>query len=297
MFANVFVELKEIGVKSSYIYLFDNDNNTKAHLYAYFNDKVTKIYRSNEKREKIIPEKFVSQSNGTFSYGFSLSSNEKYYGFIVCETDLSLINSIKLLCSQIGTLLYVDEIRKRELKAQIELKKSLRLIQEKNEILNNLSLYDELTRIYNRRGFIEKSLEVIKENIGKEIEVVFCDVDHLKEINDNFGHKEGDYAISTSAKLLEKALPKNAIVARLGGDEFVALHVNLAAKDNISTEEKIRSCFSNFNESCEKPYYIETSVGTYTFIGKDNTKITNILDEADKYLYKAKQKRRTTVQK
>lgn len=297
MFANVFVELKEIGVKSSYIYLFDNDNNTKAHLCAYFNDKVTKIYRSNEKREKIIPEKFVSQSNGTFSYGFSLSSNEKYYGFIVCETDLSLINSIKLLCSQIGTLLYVDEIRKRELKAQIELKKSLRLIQEKNEILNNLSLYDELTRIYNRRGFIEKSLEVIKENIGKEIEVVFCDLDHLKEINDTFGHKEGDYAISTSAGLIESSLPKNAIVARLGGDEFVALHVNLAAKDNISTEEKIRSCFSNFNESCEKPYYIETSVGTYTFIGKDNTKITNILDEADKYLYKAKKHRRKSVKK
>ena len=225
MFEKVFVELKEMGVKSSYIYLFDNEYNTNAHLAAYYNSKTTKIFKANEKRQREYTKNLLDTETGTFCYGFSLSSNEKYYGFIVCETDLSLINPIRLLCAQIGTMLYIEEMRKSELKAKHDLKKSLKLIQEKNEILNNLSLYDELTKIYNRRGFIEKSMELLKNNIGSEVKVVFCDLDHLKEINDTFGHNEGDYAISNAAKLIVESLPKNAIVSRVGGDEFVSIFV------------------------------------------------------------------------
>lgn len=77
---------------------------------------------------------------------------------------------------------------KGELKAQIDLK-SFKMIKKQNEILNNISLYDELTKIYNRRGFIEKSIELINNNIGSDIVIIFCDLDHLKEINDTFGHK------------------------------------------------------------------------------------------------------------
>lgn len=294
MFEQVFYELKQMGVKSSYIYLFDNSTNKKAYLKAFFNENETKIFKGSEKKEKKLTNNFNNNQSGTFSYSFSLSSNEKYYGFMVCETNLSLIDLIELLCAQIGTLLYINEIRKSELKSQLELKKSLKLIQEKNEILNNLSVYDELTHIYNRRGFIEKFAELIKDYEGKEIELIFCDVDHLKEINDNFGHKEGDYAISTSAKLLEKALPKNAILSRLGGDEFVAIYP-IEYKYDVVT--KTKEVFEKFNIKSKKQYYIETSVGYYDFIANDEIKITNLLNEADKYLYKAKQKRRTTVQK
>ena len=300
MFEKVFVELKEIGVKSTYIYLFDNEFNTNAHLAAYYNSKTTKIFKANEKRKRICTDCLIDNvtatTTGTFCYGFSLSSNEKYYGFIVCETDLSSINPIKLLCSQIGTLLYIDEMRKSELKAKQELKKTLKLIQEKNEILNYLSQYDELTKIYNRRGFIEKSMELLKNNIGKEIKVIFCDLDHLKEINDTFGHNEGDYAISNAAKLIVASLPKNAIVSRVGGDEFVSIFV-VNPKNDLNVEIVIKNTFKKFNDGCNKPYYIETSIGYYDFISSEDIKIAAIINEADKYLYEAKKHRKSTIRK
>ncbi len=296
MFEKVFVELKEMGVKSSYIYLFDNEYNTNAHLAAYYNSKTTKIFKANEKRQREYTKNLLDTETGTFCYGFSLSSNEKYYGFIVCETDLSLINPIRLLCAQIGTMLYIEEMRKSELKAKHDLKKSLKLIQEKNEILNNLSLYDELTKIYNRRGFIEKSMELLKNNIGSEVKVVFCDLDHLKEINDTFGHNEGDYAISNAAKLIVESLPKNAIVSRVGGDEFVSIFV-VNSKNALNVQTSIKNTFKKFNDGCSKPYYVETSIGSYDFISNEDIKIAAIINEADKYLYESKKHRKSTIRK
>lgn len=296
MFDKIFVELKEMGAKSSYIYLFDNQAIENAYLAAYYNSKTTKIFKANEKRQRVYTKNLIDNESGTFCYGFSLASNEKYYGFIVCETDLSLINPIKLLCAQIGTMLYIEEMRKSELKAKHDLKKSLKLIQEKNEILNNLSLYDELTKIYNRRGFIEKSMELIKTNKDKKIEVVFCDLDHLKEINDTFGHNEGDYAISNAAKLIVASLPKNAIVSRVGGDEFVSIFV-VNPKNDLNVETSIKNTFKKFNDGCNKPYFIETSIGYYDFISSEDIKIAAIINEADKYLYEAKKHRKSTIRK
>lgn len=297
MFENVFVELKEIGVKSSYICLFNNKDNTTVSLAAYFNEKETNIYRNNELDSNIALNTFIDEKTGSFSYCFSLSSNEKAYGFIICETDLTLLNSIKLLCGQIGTLLYVEEIRKRELKAQIDLKKSLRMIKKQNEILNNISLYDELTKIYNRRGFIEKSIELINNNIGNDLAIVFCDLDHLKEINDTFGHKEGDFAIENAASLLTQSLPKNAIVSRLGGDEFVAMVCVDKNTNKISIEREIKDNFAKFNAKCEKNYYVETSIGIHEFKGEESVLVANLISEADKYLYEAKKQRRKSVKK
>ena len=167
----------------------------------------------------------------------------------------------------------------------------------KNEILNNISLYDELTKIYNRRGFIEKSIELINNNIGSDIVIIFCDLDHLKEINDTFGHKEGDFAIENAARLLVKSLPEHAIISRLGGDEFVAM---TCIDENITTnkiDQEIRNNFAKFNKICDKPYYIETSVGLYQFKGEESILVANLISEADKYLYEAKKHRRKSVKK
>lgn len=294
MFEKVFNELKKIGVNSAYIYLYDNDLSNHVYLTAYYNQLETKIFNSNNRNERRTVDNFFYTTSGSFFYGFSLSSSEKYYGFIVCEADVNLINLVELVCAQIGTLMYIDEIRKNEKKSQIELKKTLRVIQEKNEILNNLSLYDELTHIYNRRGFIEKSLELLNESEDEKIELVFCDLDHLKEINDSFGHKEGDFAITTAAKLLKKAFPKDAILSRIGGDEFVAIY---KLRGDFDVINKVKNIFNKFNEICKKPYYIETSIGYTDIIATDEIKISELINTADKYLYESKKNRRTTIKK
>jgi len=88
--------------------------------------------------------------------------------------------------------------------------------------LNNLSQTDELTGLYNRRGFISltrSSLE-LAQRMGKSGLLFFIDMDGLKVINDSYGHEEGDIAIKEIANILRSAFRKSDIVARLGGDEF-----------------------------------------------------------------------------
>ena len=139
-------------------------------------------------------------------------------------------------------------------------------------------------------------MELLKNNIGSEVKVVFCDLDHLKEINDTFGHNEGDYAISNAAKLIVESLPKNAIVSRVGGDEFVSIFV-VNSKNALNVQTSIKNTFKKFNDGCNKPYYVETSIGYYDFISNEDIKIATIINEADKYLYEAKKHRKSTIRK
>ena len=97
--------------------------------------------------------------------------------------------------------------------------------------------------------------------------------------------------------MLVKSLPEHAIISRLGGDEFVAL---TRIDENITTnkiDQEIRNNFAKFNKICDKPYYIETSVGLYQFKGEESILVANLISEADKYLYEAKKHRRKSVKK
>src|SRR5262249_20763754 len=91
--------------------------------------------------------------------------------------------------------------------------------------LQSLSLVDELTGLYNRRGFLavsEQSLAEIRLN-DKVPAIVYADLDGLKEINDSLGHHEGDRALAQAAEILKETFRSSDIVARIGGDEFVVL--------------------------------------------------------------------------
>ena len=80
--------------------------------------------------------------------------------------------------------------------------KMKRELEEKNQILRVISSYDEMSQLLNRRGFMEKSLQMVQANAGKQAYLLFADIDHLKEINDSFGHAAGDFAIQTAAGYL-----------------------------------------------------------------------------------------------
>ena len=70
---------------------------------------------------------------------------------------------------------------------------------------------------------MERAIRRCRQNDGRKAYLIFGDLDHLKEINDCFGHSAGDFAISNAAKYLQELLPSEAITARIGGDEFVSL--------------------------------------------------------------------------
>ncbi len=216
---------------------------------------------------------------------------------MLCEGQQKDIYFLTSCSLQIGALLHVLMIKEREKEAWQKLEKSVEQIQEQNSILSFISEYDELSRLLNRRGFMEKSIHAIKENEGKHAYLLFADVDHLKEINDCFGHAAGDFAICTAADYLRNCLPEDAVAARIGGDEFVAFILTEQEEYREYLMAAIAKYAQQFNENCDKPFYVEMSAGIYPFICTQETELTDILKRSDSILYETKLHRRASVKK
>jgi diguanylate cyclase (GGDEF)-like protein len=93
------------------------------------------------------------------------------------------------------------------------------------EQLRLLSLTDDLTGLYNRRGFLalaQQQTRVARRD-QKPMLVISADLDGLKDINDTFGHQQGDAAIAETAHILRESFRKSDVIARIGGDEFAVL--------------------------------------------------------------------------
>src|SRR5205085_6171671 len=110
--------------------------------------------------------------------------------------------------------------------------------------LGNLALQDELTGLYNRRGFLalaERQLKLARRS-GRSLLLFFIDVDGLKDINDAFGHGEGDAALKCTAEALETTFRDSDVIARFGGDEFAALAIEASGQ----SEGSIRDCLTEY---------------------------------------------------
>ena len=124
--------------------------------------------------------------------------------------------------------------------------------------------------------------------------ILFADLDHLKEINDVFGHAAGDFAIKWCSATLQEQVGASGIVGRIGGDEFcVLLFGDMQAGRTFV--EQIKEKSAAFNAASEKEYYVELSIGfAPVTLGKDLV-ISEKLAVADLTLYKEKKKRRTSI--
>lgn len=180
---------------------------------------------------------------------------------------------------------------------QSKLEKTLDELKNANKELASISVTDELTGILNRRGFFEKvkKLISINENKGRNCEMIFCDMDNLKLINDQFGHDEGDYALRNSANILNKAIGQDGVISRIGGDEFAAFAFIDSNESDICSV--ILDECNQYNSQSDKPYYVELSTGSVTFINEEGIDVNKKLDEADDILYQNKRYKRKNVLK
>jgi diguanylate cyclase (GGDEF)-like protein len=161
------------------------------------------------------------------------------------------------------------------------------------EILN-LSLSDDLTGLYNRRGFLTLTQHQIKVayRTGKPFLVGFGDVDRMKEINDAFGHQEGNHALVDTANILRDSFRQSDILARIGGDEF-AMFVTDATQNTVKTvthrlQQKLDLC----NTDPSRRYQLSFSVGIVAAGGADRCDIEELLRQADVAMYEKKQSKR-----
>jgi len=176
-------------------------------------------------------------------------------------------------------------------KVENELKFALKEFEKYNDNLKYLSFRDELTGLYNRRGFIKHGtilLEKASEKSGKGI-LIFADMDGLKKINDKYGHGEGDNAIKEIASIITQAFSRDDIIARLGGDEFTILTTVDSDYEEGLIIDKIKSLTDYHNEKSLKPYMLSISMGVVVFTLKENNQtLDSLLKKADITLYKNK---------
>ena len=306
IFNSIFEQLRNLGAKSAYVYLLKDISKcynketwkcpNNIYLAAYYDKDNEQILNKKDWIKYDLTSKKVDTNKNKDTIVFSLYSRNSQYGFIVIEIPFNSVDYVQSLCNQLNTLLYFNEIQSSESKVRKELQATLDTLEKKNEILNNISKYDELTQIYNRRGLIENAIELLNKNDGNDVQVIFCDLDHLKEINDTFGHKEGDFSIRKVAQILKSSLPKDAIIGRIGGDEFVAIY-ETNKNDADKYVNDIKTSLERFNSRSNKPYYVESSVGKIDCKDREDVDITELINEADKVLYKEKQKKRPSVLK
>ncbi len=158
--------------------------------------------------------------------------------------------------------------------------------------LGNLALTDELTGLYNRRGFMalaERQLKLGRRS-GRGMMLFVMDVDGLKQINDSFGHLEGDRALKSTAEVLEETFRDSDVVARLGGDEFAVLAIEASGHSETTIKTRLFECLKSINaeQSC---YEISLSLGVARFDPRNRTSIGELMAKADQAMYEQKRRR------
>jgi diguanylate cyclase (GGDEF)-like protein len=166
---------------------------------------------------------------------------------------------------------------------------SLEEVREAKNILYDASVKDELTGLYNRRGFLTFAEEQIKIACSgrRELLVVFADVDGLKAINDRHGHSEGDRALKRTAEVLLAVFRETDLVARLGGDEFAVLALDCSPAGLVRINAHFDKLLRAINDLAE-PWKLSISVGALHVNSRHQLSIEELLGNADRMMYDRK---------
>lgn len=309
-------KLVRLGFRSSYLYAFKspyvNKNSRTWHdwqipskilLKSYYNDvsgiQVVKPKEQELDCTDIIRNKFLPDDRRYSIVLCNIFINAEQLGIIAAEIEASQFFMLTSVLGQLSAAFKIMYMLRVQNGIQEQLKISLDRIKENNEMLETMTKQDELTNVYNRRGFFEVTNKLIEneESQGRKAIIIFADLDNLKIINDEFGHDEGDFAIKMAAIILKESLRNSDVVARIGGDEFAAFALTDA---NITGEkicDRIQTICDRFNADSDKKYYVELSVGFAEFDCSANVEIEKYLDKADEMLYQDKKNKRDNIKK
>jgi diguanylate cyclase (GGDEF)-like protein len=160
--------------------------------------------------------------------------------------------------------------------------------EKENELLKHASI-DMLTGVLNRRSGVEWLRKQIDMGVnGQEFVVCYIDINHLKIVNDRYGHSTGDDLIKTCCETITLRIDGEDQLFRLGGDEFIIIFFEKNLEEVQQVWNNIVNEFKNINDSQQKPYQLSASYGLYHY--KPGTAITveEILEFADHEMYKHK---------
>lgn len=197
----------------------------------------------------------------------------------------------------VGHLIVARDISERRA-AQNALEESRRSLEQANAQLVEQSVTDPLTGLKNRRFLFQRLNEEMNRHhrSGAVLGLLALDLDHFKSVNDTHGHPVGDEALVQVARTLADTVRDCDVVARMGGEEFAILAVNTDADGLLNLAERVRQaiCSTPVARNTPQPMTLTASIGV-AFAGPHTRSPDGLFEEADHYLYRAKNRGRNRV--
>ena len=192
--------------------------------------------------------------------------------------------------SKLGTLCVIDREPHDMDVDDCDLLNDLAKIAEQELASLHLASMDDLTLLSNRRGFMALSQHAMNvcRRINRSAALFYFDLDQFKQINDQFGHAEGDRALETFAGLLKETFRDSDVLGRLGGDEFVVFLTGSELEESEVTLARLQVAIDAYNAGADRGYTLRYSVGAVQFDPNRHADVDDLMDEADRLMYKHK---------
>ena len=287
------VILSYLKVKKSYLYLLREPRKVNRGEYPDITDNMRLVMVQDNDRIKAFDGDNAPQLSAKRGSGipdeipagqymsFFLFYEEYQYGTLNLEIEPERIEFFYMFSLELGSSMRYLQMSLEQARYQAE--------------LQALARHDNLTGLYNRLGLIGAATGYIKKHEKRLLVAMMADLDHLKQINDTFGHKEGDSAISKAAEILREAVGKLAPLGRTGGDEYMGIFAAESEEETDKVKELIRSKCEEYDRISGKPYYLGISLGFHLFRAEEYTELSAVMEKADEKLYEAKKLRRPSV--
>lgn len=289
-FASIGACMAYLDTPSSYLCLFEKPLKVEQNTIPEFPERIHVCMRQEGKRVEgydwsDAPVQIRGQHAQDFRPGgsfmtFLLFDEEYQYGVLNVEIEPEKVDFYYMLSLDIGSSLRYMDIwtRQKIYRAQLQA----------------MARTDELTGLYNRAGIVS-ARESLTADAPQRVAVIMADLDHLKQINDQFGHAEGDIALRSVADILRRVIGSNQIIGRIGGDEFQACFARPSEKRLQHWIKRIKERCDEYNATSERPYFLEISLGYAIGEAQSREDWEALAVQADEQLYEAKKLRRDFV--
>ena len=191
----------------------------------------------------------------------------------------------------IGALCVIDHQPRNFNEQDIQALRDLAAMVESELAAVELATQDELTHISNRRSFImqgENGISICQRQ-SLPATLSYFDLNSFKEINDNYGHSEGDAVLTNFAEMMTSEFRDSDLIARIGGDEFAILQINTSSENANHSLQRFQKRIENYNSASCKDYQLQFSFGTVEYNPQQHLSLSDLMREADQLMYIQKQ--------
>ena len=299
--------LKSLGIRSCSVYLYGDEIFFPTSQTWTTPGKITLAMAYSEELPAPVTTDYTPVNTKSILHNRFLPSGRRYsliinplfflnyqMGLIICELDLADRLIYESLFVEMGCVLKFSHLISDKNHFEAQLRDALDELEINNRHLSDLSQTDELTGLYNRRGFLAIAgasfAAAAKRNAGGLL--IYADLDGLKTINDTWGHEEGDIALQAAAMLLRKTFRSSDIVGRIGGDEFTVLAVDTTLDSVEAISRRLALLSDEFNTRSERPFRVSISFGAVAFPSGTGPIIQTLMAEADRGLLEQKRRKK-----